>query len=81
MESPDKISTIATLRGVALKLVLDRKREWRASGKHILSKSLAIQLLLTEYSLLIDRNKELDRIKSEEAPEVSYCAACAALLP
>ena len=57
MEDPLKVSTIAVLHGKALTIVKDKQSEWSKNQKNTLSKSSAIQILLTEYAELLGRNR------------------------
>lgn len=54
--SDTSISTIAVLSGKALLMVQNKQSEWVNKQKNILSKSRAIQLLLTELSDIRDKN-------------------------
>ena len=52
---PNSISTIAVLRGKALTLVLEKQKDYSKKKKNRLSKSSAIQILLSDYADYLER--------------------------
>lgn len=48
MSSDKSTTTIVTLRGVALAMVLDKQREWILANRNKPSKDSVVQILLSE---------------------------------
>lgn len=57
MEGQPTLCIMAKVKGPALVIILEKQAEYVSTGKNPISKSTAIQILLTELSELLKQNK------------------------